>query len=789
MSQTVSLELASDSLSGGESTAENIFRDVKSIVNLALRRLLVISVTAGIIFTLVAFATFTQTPTYVSRATVIVDSTQTNVIDLGAVLSGSGLSTAVIDTEVRVMGSKALLAKVAINEDLKTEPEFNPTLIEDKGPGLIGGIISAIGLGGAEKDKKPLTDADIQEIVLENLMRRIAVGRVGTTYLMEVKATSTSPEMAARLANAVAEQYSIEQLETKLEATERATTWLASKVEVLQDEVRTKEVLVEDFRSSSGLLAAQGATLTESSIAMLQRQKVEMERDVAMVRARYNSMRRQMERPSGTASLSEVLDSVVINELKTQLANARRQVAQLESTLGERHPDLRAARNEVADYEQQIAAEVSRIVDNLQVEVEVSEDQIAGIDRRIAQATSNLSRNNSSQVRLNDLERDAAASRAILEEFVARFRETREQDGLIESDARILSDASVPESPDSPKKVLNLIIGMMLGGICGFGLAIVLEIFNNKIGSVEDIERKFGVPSLGAVPLIKSIRFLGFGNKIPADFLVQNPLSAYAEAMRFMRASIAIAAMEDQTKTVTIASSLPDEGKTSLTLSLGRMAALSGERTLVIDGDFRRRQLTSSAGLDPETGLVEYLLGECTLEETIYREEHTNLDLLALTLNGRQLHDVFGSRSFDKLLEELKQMYDLILIDTAPLLLMAEAGVIASKTDKTILIVRWMRSRRTAVRRSVEMLKGMKADVLGVALNMVDLTRKRHHTEEAANNSAYRKYYSSEPGIDWMPWSKKKVKVVPYAPSVTENSNDNYDGTFAQMKSVLNDKG
>jgi len=784
MSQTLSLEIASDA-TGTDSTAENIFRDVKSIVNLAMRRFLAISVTASVIFAAIAYLTFTQTPTYVSTATVIVDSKQTNVIDLGAVLSGAGLSTAVIDTEVRVMRSKALLAKVAKNENLKAEPEFNPTLLPPPEPGFIDKLL---GRDAPAAPTEPLPDEVIDEIVLGNLMGRISVGRVGTTYLLDVTASSTSPEMAARLANAVANQYGLEQLDTKLEATERATRWLAERVEVLQDEVRAKEILVEEFRASSGLLSAQGATLTESNIAMLQTQRVELEREVSQVRARYNSMRRQMERDSGVEALSEVLDSVVITQLKTQLADARRRVAQLESELGPLHPNLRSARNEVTDFENQIEAEVNRIVDNLQVEVEVAEDQIAGIDRRISIARSNLTRNNSSQVRLNDLERDAEASRAILEEFVARFKETREQDGLIEPDARVLSAASIPGGPASPKKMLNLIIGILLGGCCGFGLAIVLEVFNNKISTVEDVERKFGVPSLGAIPLIHSLRFLGFGSKIPGDFLVNNPLSAYAESMRFMRASIAIAAMEDQTKTVTIASSLPDEGKTSLTLSLGRMAALSGERTLVIDGDFRRRQLTESAGLKPEWGLVEYLLGECSLDQTIYREEDTNLDLLALTIDGRQLHDVFGSRKFDALLEELKQNYDLILIDTAPLLLMAEAGVIASKTDKTILVVRWMRSRRSAVRRSLDMLKGMRAEVLGVALNMVDLSRKRHHSEESANNSAYRKYYTNEPRLDWMPWRKSKPTVIPAAQSAAENSNDNYDNSFSQMKSMLNKK-
>lgn len=119
---------------------------------------------------------------------------------------------------------------------------------------------------------------------------------------------------------------------------------------------------------------------------------------------------------------------------------------------------------------------------------------------------------------------------------------------------------------------------------------------------------------------------------------------------------------------------------------------------------------------------------------------------------------------------------------------MAEAGVIASKTDKTILVVRWMRSRRSAVRRSLDMLKGMRAEVLGVALNMVDLTRRRHHSEESANNSAYRKYYTTEPRLEWLRWKKKKSNVVPSTPAVEENSNDNYDSSFSQMKSMLNKK-
>ncbi len=786
MSQKISFELAPDFKEHSDSMSDNIFRDVKSIVELALRRFVLITVTAVIVFGLIANYTFSQTPLYTATSTVIVDSQRTNVIDLGDVLSGTSLSTSVLDTEVRVIASKALLSKVVEKENLINEPEFNPMLLPPEKPGLIDRLFRGGGSDNEEPRPTP-SEEDLKKRAANRLAGKVRVSRVGTTYLIQIRVTSTSPQMAARLANAVAEQYGVEQLEVKLEATARATRFLAERVEVLESEVTAKELIVENFRTESGLLAAQGTTLTESNIAQLQRQKVEQEGEVARIRARYDGMRRQLNSGAGADAIGEVLSSPVVNSLKNQLSDAQRRKAELSTSLGPEHPRMQAVDSEIADYENQINAEMSRIIDNLRVELAVANDQIAALDRRINQSRSTLARNNRSQVRLNELQREAEASRLILQEFKQRFTQTREQDELVQPDSRILSPAAIPWGPSSPRTTLNLIVGLLLGGVTGAGLAIILEIFNNQIRSVEEIERKFGFPSLGAVPLIKSLKFLGFGSKVPADFLVQDPLSAYAESMRYIRASIAISAMEQQTKTVTIASSLPDEGKTSLTLSLGPMSALSGDKTLVIDGDFRRRQLTASAGLDPQTGLVEYLSGECELEDAIYREEHTGLDLLALTLNGRTLYDVFGTKAFDTLLERLKEEYDLILIDTAPLLLIAEAGVIASKTDKTILIVRWMKSRRSSVRRALEMLKSMKADVLGIGLNMVDLTKKRHHTEQASTSSAYRKYYTSESRWRWInPRRNRSVTKLPAANLNEPAVPDEDEETSTHLRSMLN---
>lgn len=757
MTQKVSFEFLPEAASAS-GNVDKLFVDLKSAIQLAVRRIWVIAITAAVVFAGVVFMTFQQTPIYKASATVIVDNRQTNVIDLGAVISGAALNTPVIDTEVEVVSSRSLMERVVTKEGLLENSEFNPFLeIAEKKPGLIGSLL------GVEANKTP-ADEPTKELILEtvtsNLMRKVAVTRVGTTYLIKITVSSESAELAASLANAIADQYGLEQLESKLEATERATRWLSEKVEILQREVTAKETLVEQFRSDSGLLSAQGTTLTQSNIAQLQSQKVALESDLSLKAARYNGMQRQLQSGVGASALGEVLDSPVITQLKQQIAEAERKVAELQSRYGPRHPSLFAARNEVDDYTRQIENEMRSIVENLRVEVEVAQDQINRIDSRLATARNTLVRNNGSQVRLNDLERDAEASRLILTEFIQRFKQTSEQDELVQPDARTLSRASIPEAPASPKKILNFVVGLMLGGFCGVALALILEMFDSKIGFLEEIDRKFNINGIASIPYIKTLRILGFGNKNPGEFLIENPLSAYAESMRFLRASIAISHMEEGTKTVTVASSLPNEGKTSMALSLGRISAMSGDRTLVVDGDFRRRQLTTFARLEPQVGLVEYLKGKCELEAAIYKDKYSDLDLLALSPDVENTHDLVGSRAFDKLLLDLKDKYHLILIDTGPLLLMAEAGIIASKTDKTLMIVRWRHSRRAAVRRALDVLYSMKAEILGVALNMVDLSKKRHHSEESVRSKAYQKYYSSEPRWTWSSLKPQKQPLI-----------------------------
>lgn len=772
MTKSFSIELPSNVTATGGDMSHSPALDLKALVGIVYRRFWLILAGFVTTFGLIAYMTFTQTPIYKAQTVVQLDTQEKNVIDLGAIFSGLAGNTAVVDTEVLVIGSKSLLTRVAEKQKLVEDPEFNAALRPEKKSFLspVKGLIR--GLTGSKPEADPMAgmtqeqkDAATMEGVVDALGGKVSVKRIGTTYLITIDVASESPETAARLANEVAEQYRVQQLTEKYEATRKATEWLSERVSGLKEEVEEKERRVESYRAESGLLAAQGATLTEQQIGYLTAQKSEQQLELDRVRARYESMRRQIAAGAGADGISEVLDSGIISELKTQRAVIKRRVAELETKLGPQHPELISARNEAADIDRQIEAEVQRIANNLENELRVAQSRVGSIQGEINRSTSQLRGNNQALVRLRELERDAETSRQLLEEFLSRSKQTREQDALITADANILSSASVPNSPSSPKKMLNLIIGCLLGGIIGGGLALMIEMFDMKISSTEDVERKLGVNSIGSVPLIRTASFLGLGQTNPADFLVENPLSAYAESIRYLRAAIAFSDLDSETKTVAICSSLPDEGKTSLTLSLGRMSAMSGSRTLVIDGDFRRRQLTEMAGLKPEIGFIEHLFGAGQLSDAIVKDRKTMLDILPLSSNGHTPHDVFGTRAFDDLLARLRSMYDLILIDTGPLLLMAEARVVAGKVDKAMLVVRWRHSTRSAVRQSLSLLRTFKGDILGVTLNMVDLNRRRHHGDPGATYKAYRKYYQMEAKPSIFNWGGSgKRKPNPKAP-------------------------
>ena len=717
--------------------------DIKSLFIALRKRLWLASIAFILTFVSVALWTFQQTPVYQAQARLMLDTQQRDILDFGSAFSGLAPNTALIDTELEVMQSEALLSKVVDRLELTQYEEFNFTLQEpsnfdnfkDEVTGFLG-----LDEDDAAEDVEMTEEEEAESIrgyATFVLQDSIAVDRLGPTYIIDIRAWSTRPDLASEIANAVADQYIVEQLEATLEAVRRENLWLSERLGTLKDEVNDKESAVERYRAQSGLLSAQGSTLTEQQIADLTRQRATRVANLREAEARLTNVTSRRSSGAGAAAIAEVLGSPVIADLRRQEAEVQRRAADLATKYGPLHPDRVRVNNELADTRGQISAEIDRVVSNLEGEVAIAREQVNAIDSSLASARSELARNNSATVRLNELNREAEASRVLYEDLLERFKVSNERDDLAKPDARILTAANVPNSPSSPRTVVNLILGFLFGGVMAGGCIFLAELRENHFSSGDEIERAFGLPSIGTVPLLS-----GRARKNPGDYAIENPLSAYSESIRNIRASIVFADLDNPARTVAVCSSLPNEGKTGTTYALGRLSALSGSKTLIIDGDFRRRQLTESAGLEPEAGLIEHLFGEIALDDAITVDEATGMHILPLTSSRNTPRDVFGSRAFDALLQRLESTYDLVVIDTGPLLLMAESRVIVSKVDQVIVVAKWRSTSRPALQASVNILQQFNASVAGVALTFVDLRKKRFLGSGHAGYKQYSKYYT-----------------------------------------------
>jgi polysaccharide biosynthesis transport protein len=727
---------------------------VQRVIRAVRRRLSLMIAVFLLTFAGVAVWSYQLKPAYTATARVIINTRDQNIVDIGAVLSGMSANTTIVDTEAEILRSRSLIEKVVRRLDLMNNPEFNYSKAEpsemDKRIGAVKSFIKSL-MPFGKKKKEPeeaVTPADAAEAarreldgVVDAVRGAIWVNRVGSTYIIEINATSASPEMAANLANTLAEVYLDNQLDTKYEATRRASDWLDLRVEELRQEVRSAEGAVEQHRARAGLFATEGFTLIEQTIRDLNSQLSSAQAEYTEKSARLRNLNAQLQAGGGVDTITEALNSQNISNLRQKQTDLAVRKAEAERKYQPQHPEYQRVQVEAADLDRQISAELARLVSSLEQEVLIAREKVNAINSNLSGQKADLARANSAGVEQAALEREAQASRTLLEQFSGRLKETDELDQITDADAIIDSRAPVPGGPSFPNTSLNLALGIMLGfALAGF-VGLVTELLDSYISSPEEVEQVTGAPYIGQIPLLPAAGNFTKARIKPAEYLIDKPHSGFAEAFRHLRASIMFADIDKAAKTVAVVSSLPSEGKTSMTFCLGRMAAMSGTKTIVIDGDIRLRQLTEISGVKAEAGLLEYLFGEARLADAVHTDEKTGLHILPLTDRKHTPRDVFGSRAFDAMLNMLQQTYDLIIIDTGPILLMAETRVVTSKVDQVVVATRWRKTNRHTVRETMKILRDFRANIAGVVLTFVDLRKRAHHAYTSADYKAYSKYY------------------------------------------------
>jgi len=732
--------------------AESDVFDIRDVFSSLWRRKELFLATLVLITSFVILVTLRMTPIYSSTASVMIDLKKNNASDLQAVLSGSPPDSALVDTEVEILKSLSLSEKVVTQLDLVSDPEFNTNLRDAERFGNFKSWIKSFLPNSLSQENISDLNKDLErERVVINLLSQMSVYRKGTTYVINVTVNSESATKAATIANTFGEVYLLEQLDAKFEATSRTNGWLTDRIDSLKAEVRSAENAVEAYRGLSGLLSAKGSSLVEQQISDLNSQLIIQTADYNESMARLSSVKSQVDRGDAADTITEVLSSSVVRDLRRQEAEVAGKRAELSSRYGFRHPEVIEVEREAADIQLQINQEIKRIVSSLESEVGIARQKVASIETGLSKLRIELSTNNRSLVRLRELERDAEASRSLYENFLEKFKQNDDQESITEADARIISKAIPQSKATAPNVPFNGLMGLILGAALGVGMVVLAEILDGGVSTGADVERDVGLPFIAAIPkieigILNHLKAFPKKVRVPDDYITKNPLSVYAESIRTLRSSILLSqATPSRPKVIAITSALPGEGKTTLARSLGQMSSMSGSKTIIIDCDLRLAQMSKDIAVVPKLGLVGYLKKNNSLKDVIITDTESGCDFILNNENEYSHRDLFGAPRFNKLLEMLRKRYDLIILDTSPVLLVAETRTIANLADALVLAARWRRTRADATKTAKNILQDVRAKILGVVLTQVNLKARRKYGsgDYSYYTRQYGEYYSA----------------------------------------------
>jgi capsular exopolysaccharide synthesis family protein len=712
--------------------------DMRGLMHLVWRRKMLIIVPAFLGLLLAAWGLGQITPRYYAEAQVLIDPRKEKIVDVEQVLAGLPGDTETIQSEILVIQSRTLANRVIDRLRLEQNPELNADLREPRTSDIVIGrmrdlvaglrrALVKLGVSAGESEAEPVSSEEYRNLVrariVDELLDRLSVGVAGKSRVISIGFESQSPKTAADVVNTISELYLTAQLEAKYEATQQAHKWLNERLAALRDQVLTAERAVEKFREENNLVGGgKDVTLASQQLSELNTQVVAAHAKRAEAEARLHQIEPLLSSNQGIDSVLEVIQSPLIQRLREQQAEVERKIAEMEATYGEAYPRMIEARAEARDINKTIQSEIAKIVQSIRNEVSVAQAQEETLRRRVEQLTAEVAHLDKAEVQMRALEREADANRTLFQTFLSRAKETGEAESLQKPDATILSRADIPEKPVYPKRLTFLILGFAGGGFLGSVLVWLLHYLDPGFRTREQIEEWTGVTALASIPGLRGSARKAGG---PILHVVENPYSAYSEATRNLYARLFPDGKDVSPKVLLMTSALPREGKTSVVLSLAAVAAAAGSRVIVVDGDSRQPDGHAVLGVPLRPGLTDYLAGETELENIIHKCDSLGIHFIPAGGSFQNPAKVFGSERLRRLLKGLAKGYDLVLVDSAPILAVFETRIASRLADEVVLLIRWGKTPVEAARAALKELRAANAHVAGAVLTIVD-PRKQH---------------------------------------------------------------
>ena len=582
------------------------------------------------------------------------------------------------------------------------------------------------------QDDEPLEPATLDEIVQSTsaaVDSRLTVSVAGNTRILNVSFWSEDPVLAAKVVNTLVQLYIDSQGKDKVEAVKDLDQMLVGPLHELQENARVADTALSEYRKTAGFLDINETPLVARQI-MEASQRLD---EVRAERQASESRLRDIETSRNLESNSQVLGNRSIQDLRMQVARASQQIADLTTSLGDKHPQVMTLRSQMRDAERTIAVEIKKITDSIARDVSVLRMREASLQADLDNLRNQYEQQNEAHVRLRELEREATVNHNLLSTFLERHKQLQVQSIFEHSNASILTVADIPTSPSSPK----ILILLAIAGVTSFSFSgCIAYLRDNKVSGFRSLDEISAVLPGAAVGIIPTT---GHRKRQAEDIVITDPRSAYAEAFRRLLTAVAITSAKPP-RCLLVTSSVPQEGKTTVALSLARVAAQAGMRTIVVDCDFRRPALQRSLGATPKAGLVEVITGQSKLEDVIVRDRASDLEMICTGHFRGDFLALLTSKAFDNLMFQLRLDYDLVIIDSPPSAVVSDTHVLTRMADATLFVVKWGQTRQNLAVSEFNTLLSNGCPG-GILLNQVDARKMSLH--KFSDSGLYSRAYSS----------------------------------------------
>jgi len=718
---------------GWEDGEEIHLRDYLDVI---IRRKWLIMCILALSFITTLIFTLASTKIYKATATIEVTQETPQVTKFEEVVAAEVKAREFYETQVALLTSKALIERVIEKLNLMTNPVVVAILFNDSEPGISARIKELI-KSFLPQDRELTGQSLLSE---ETLRKQALFDYINTnlqaepsrkSMLINVSFTSPSRNLSQKFVNTLAQEFIAWKMDQKLEASQIARDFLMKQIDRAKISLEKAEEELNRFAKQAGIVSL------DAKLNSIYRQLEELNSSLAAAEADLiakNAVYSQAVK-EGHDHLPQVLGSPVIANLKDQYAQLRAEYEDLETTFHGAYPKVRNLKARMDSIAGRIEAEEQKIFMGIKNEYEATQKQVEAMQARVEKQKQRAMDLNERATQYTIMAREVGTNKAIYQSLLERAKEIESMVGVSSSNIHIIDRAALPIFPFKPKVKLNLLLAIVVGFLAGIGCAFLMEYFADAITNPDQISERFQIPILGVVPLAKS-------NGCPIEkIFISDPRAPLSEAIRTSKVSIQLSGADTNSKSFLITSTTPSEGKTTLAVNLAMSFAVAGEKVVLIDSDLRKPRIHKVFNIKNGGnghGLSSFLAG-VTDRMQLCSGETENLRIIPAGPIPPNPVELLASKRFKRLIDQLGEKYDRIILDGPPHHGFADILVLSQQVGGIVLVSSIGETSREALRHFKKGINNVKGVILGCIVNKVN-TAKRY---------GYRSYYRYYKAYDY----------------------------------------